>query len=103
NTSEKRYSDRKEPRLQWMAPEDSLEGKSVLLVDDIAGDGGTMAFALELVRSRRPAALRAAVVVRNANSPYHPDYHAIVVNDWIVFPWEPKVEDGTARVEPISL
>lgn len=97
NTSEEKYSARREPVLQWMAPETSLEGKDVLLADDISGDGGTLTLALELVRRRGPASLRTAVIVKNENSRLQPDYHAIVVGDWLVFPWERPAPTGAAQ------
>lgn len=101
NTSEEKYSSRKEPKLQWMAPDSSLEGKHLLVADDIAGDGGTLTFALGLLEKRRPASVRTAVVVKNQNSRFIPDYQAIEVSDWIVFPWEPRV-NKEAQTEVIK-
>jgi uncharacterized protein len=94
NSSETRYSDRKVPRLQWAAPDTSLEGKRVILADDIVGDGGTLRFALGLLKERGASEVRTAVIVKNENSPIEPDYRAIQVGDWIVFPWEPPLEPG---------
>lgn len=102
NTSEEKYSPRSAPVLKWMTPGESLEGKRVLVADDIAGDGGTLTFALDILRSRSPAEIRTAVVVKNENSRVQPDYHAIEVGDWIVFPWEPPA-DESATTEPITL
>jgi hypoxanthine phosphoribosyltransferase len=88
NSSNSRYSDRAEPRYEYLAPERPLTGLRVLLVDDIMGDGGTMALAKELMRARGAAEIRTAVVVRNVNCASAPDHHAVSVDDWTVFPWE---------------
>lgn len=102
NTSEEKYSARGAPVLQWMAPLTSLEGKDVILADDISGDGGTLRLALDLVRRRGPRSVRTAVIVKNENSQLAPDYHAIVVGDWLIFPWERPAPEGAAQ-EPIRL
>lgn len=102
NVSNEKYSERGEPRLRWMAPDTPLDGERVLLVDDIAGDGGTLDLALGLLAGRNAAAVRTAVVVKNQGSRLEPDYRAITVDDWIVFPWEPPAPAG-ARTEAIRV
>lgn len=42
----------------------SLEGAHLLLVDDILDSGRTLAMAVDLLRQRRPASLRTAVLLR---------------------------------------
>ncbi len=91
NLSNERYSQRGPPRFGWMAPEGSFEGERVLLADDIVGDGGTLAAAVSHMRSLNPLDVRTAVVVKNQKAQYQPDHVALTVDDWVVFPWEPRV------------
>ncbi|MCL6739227.1 phosphoribosyltransferase [Streptomyces ossamyceticus] len=88
NSSNSRYSDRAEPYLEYLVPDRSLTDRRVLLIDDIMGDGGTMALAKELMMTRGAAEIRTAVVVRNVNCASIADHHAVSVDDWTVFPWE---------------
>lgn len=99
NSSDEKRSDRGEPRLRWMAPDDSLQGHTVILADDIAGDGGTLAFARHLVEARQPDRLQTAVIVKNANTRHQPDFFAIEVDEWTIFPWEQPLRDASEQTE----
>ncbi|MFE1172503.1 phosphoribosyltransferase [Streptomyces sp. NPDC058773] len=88
NSSNSRYSGRGEAVLQYVVPERPLDGSRVLLVDDIMGDGGTMALAKQTMLDRGAAEVRTAVVVRNLGAASTADYQATEVDDWTVFPWE---------------
>lgn len=103
NTSDEKWSDRKEPRLQWMAPTTSLEGQTVVLTDDIVGDGGTLTFACDQLKKRRPESFCTAVIVKNENTRFAPDYYTVEVGEWTVFPWERSVDSKNARTEFIRL
>jgi uncharacterized protein len=68
-----------------------LRGRSVLLVDDVAGSGETIEAAAALVSSLSPARLRTAVCVVNDGNwrdGQLPDHIAIRSRRWVVFPWE---------------
>ncbi|MFG3429500.1 phosphoribosyltransferase [Streptomyces californicus] len=76
-----------------------LTGLDVLLVDDIAGSGATLAHTAGLVRNLGPARVRTAVLcVNRANWEQQADPgqaidHIGSLNDmWIVFPWEEQHE-----------
>lgn len=99
NTSDEKRSERGEPKLRWMAPDESLQGHCVILADDIAGDGGTLAFAQELLATRRPDSLYTAVIVKNANTRCLPDFHAVEVEEWTIFPWEKPLQDDREQSE----
>ncbi|MFJ2905742.1 phosphoribosyltransferase [Streptomyces sp. NPDC087212] len=94
NSGNGRYSERGEARLDYVVPEGSLAGERVLIVDDIMGDGGTMALAERTVRGLGAAEVRSAVVVRNVGSRSLPDFFAVEVDDWTVFPWEEQPDEG---------
>ncbi|MFB7270867.1 phosphoribosyltransferase [Streptomyces sp. NPDC056244] len=101
NTSNSRYSERGEAVLDYVVPERPLTGERVLIVDDIMGDGGTMALAERTVRGLGAAGVRSAVVVRNIGSRGRPDFLAVEVDDWTVFPWElpPGAEEAAGALE----
>ncbi|MQS17608.1 purine phosphoribosyltransferase [Streptomyces kaniharaensis] len=72
-----------------------LRGLDVLLVDDIAGSGVTLAHTADMLRDLGTARLRTAVLaVNRANweQDAHPadaiDHIAALYDTWIVFPWE---------------
>ncbi|RMI46713.1 phosphoribosyltransferase [Streptomyces triticirhizae] len=76
-----------------------LTGLDVLLVDDIAGSGATLAHTASLLRGLGTARVRTAVLtVNRANwtqetEPHHAIDHIASLNDtWIVFPWEGQHE-----------
>ncbi|MGW6391657.1 phosphoribosyltransferase [Streptomyces sp. NPDC055103] len=72
-----------------------LAGLDVLLVDDIAGSGTTLARTAQMVRDLGPAQVRTAVLaVNRANWPAGSEPHdridhiARLTTTWVVFPWE---------------
>ncbi|WP_031066019.1 phosphoribosyltransferase [Streptomyces sp. NRRL F-5527] len=76
-----------------------LTDLDVLLVDDIAGSGATLAHTADLLRELGPARVRTAVLtVNRANwaqgaDPDRVIDHIASLNDtWIVFPWEGQHE-----------
>lgn len=101
NTSNSRYSERGPAVLDYVVPERPLTDERVLIVDDIMGDGGTMALAVETVRGLGAAEVRSAVVVRNVGSRGRPDFQAVEVDDWTVFPWErpPGADEASTAVD----
>ncbi|HWO67766.1 MAG TPA: phosphoribosyltransferase family protein [Umezawaea sp.] len=100
NSTNSRYSERADAVLTYVVPERPLEGADVLVVDDIMGDGGTMALATETVLGLGAGSVRTAVLVRNAGAAGSADHVAIEVDDWTVFPWEVPPSDGEVA-EPI--
>ncbi|MGW6388973.1 phosphoribosyltransferase [Streptomyces sp. NPDC055103] len=73
----------------------NLTGRDVLLIDDIAGSGSTLAHTAWLIKTLEPRRLRTAVLtVNRANWTDGPeprsriDYIASLTDTWVVFPWE---------------
>jgi hypoxanthine phosphoribosyltransferase len=56
-----------------------IEGRHVLVVEDILDTGGTLAYLLDLLAARRPASLRSCVLVRK------PEQTKRVIADYIGF------------------
>lgn len=83
------------PAVRNPASLGDLTGLDVLLIDDIAGSGATLARTADLLRDRAPARVRTAVLtVNRANWTQEADPDRVIdyivsLNDtWIVFPWE---------------
>ena len=67
---------------------DSMEGKSVLLVDDLVDQGDTMQTMKKFVAENGPKLLETAVLFKKPWSKTEPDYYLEVEDRWIVFPFE---------------
>jgi hypoxanthine phosphoribosyltransferase len=84
-------------RVRYPLPE-SVAGRRVLLVDDVADSGETFAVALAHLAERGPPAeARSAVLHYKTVSPYRPDYFARTVRDWrwILYPWAVMEDVGS--------
>jgi hypoxanthine phosphoribosyltransferase len=80
---------RERPEVLTEAPP-QLAGRRVLLVDEICDTGETMRLALAAVQEVGPAEVRtAASLVREGG--YEPDYHALVTEATVVFPWDREI------------
>lgn len=66
-----------------------LEGKRVLLVDDVNDSGDTLLAALAHLRGFSPLEIRSAVMHEKATTRVSADYCAEYLRDWywIVYPW----------------
>lgn len=65
---------------------DFLAGRRVLLVDDVADSGRTLALAVDLLRSRG-ADMRSVTIYTKPGSIALPDYSFKETDLWIDFPW----------------
>lgn len=86
-----------EPRVSNAASLGRLTGLDVLVVDDIAGSGDTIAHTADLVRDAGAATVRTATCVVNLANwrrPQPPEqaltYLGAVVEGWVIFPWETR-------------
>ncbi|MFJ1954588.1 phosphoribosyltransferase [Streptomyces microflavus] len=87
------------PTVRNPASLGDLTGLDVLLVDDIAGSGVTLAHTARMIHDLGPARVRTAVLaVNRANWTQSPDPHrdidyiASLTDTWVVFPWEEQHE-----------
>ena len=71
---------------------DSIKGKRVLVVDDVADSGKTLALVLDLLR-KFGAEVRSQVIYAKPTTIVEPDFVWKRTDKWIVFPWsaEPPV------------
>ncbi|MDG6983247.1 MAG: phosphoribosyltransferase [Nitrososphaerota archaeon] len=86
----KSYNDigkRTPPRILSTLVE-GVEGKRVLLVDDLVDQGDTMMFMKKFLSDQKPKSLDTAVMFRKPWSKVEPEYYLETVSEWIVFPFE---------------
>ncbi|AFZ74097.1 phosphoribosyltransferase [Natronobacterium gregoryi] len=78
-----------EPTVRYPMPEGSVEGKDVLIIDDIADTGGSIERAHEYVDDRDAGEVRTATLQLLGTSEYEPDYVGERLEDWtwVVYPW----------------
>jgi len=75
----------------------AVTGKRVLIVDEITTSGDTLRLALAAVRDARPADVRTATSF-SRNSGYRPDYSALTMDAFVIFPWDRQVMEGDQLV-----
>lgn len=68
---------------------DYLDGRKVLLVDDVADSGRTLALAVQMLKDRG-ADLRSVVIYTKPTTIIRPDYSYKDTALWIDFPWSAK-------------
>ena len=66
----------------------SLEGQSVLIVDEIADTGDSLYHAINHVKSFGVEEQRSAVLHLKPTSRVTPDYYMVRTSSWVVYPWE---------------
>jgi hypothetical protein len=78
-----------EPEIRYPMPEGSVEGKDVLIIDDIADTGGSIKRADEYVRERDAGEVRTATLQLLQTSEFEPDYVGERLEQWtwVVYPW----------------
>ncbi|WDT53527.1 phosphoribosyltransferase [Streptomyces sp. G7(2002)] len=79
---------------------DTVSGR-VLLADDICGTGATFTAVTSALTPRLTpdTRIQTTALCRNVGSPLRPCWWAWDVDDWVVFPWEPR-PDATGRLLP---
>lgn len=66
----------------------SIEGKHILLVDDVADSGKTLIRAVEYLKEAKPSKITTMTMFYKPHSIFRPDYFAKQTNKWIIFPYE---------------
>ena len=69
----------------------NLEGKRVLIVDDITDTGQSMKLAYDFIKTQNPAEVRTVTMLHITRSSFIPDFFAEVIDEknwtWFIFPW----------------
>jgi hypothetical protein len=78
-----------EPQVRYPMPDGSVEGKDVLVIDDIADTGGSIRRAYEYVSERDPASVRTATLQLLQTSDFEPEFVGERLEEWtwVVYPW----------------
>lgn len=90
------------PSIRYPMPEGSVEGKDVLIVDDIADTGGSLTRAEEHVKARNPGEIRSGTLQLLGNSSFEPDFVGERLEEWtwVVYPWN-FIEDMVDLIEGV--
>jgi uncharacterized protein len=86
----KSYTDfgkRTVPRILSTLTED-IEGKDILLVDDLVDQGDTLTSMKKYLGDQEPRTIDTAVMFKKPWSKAEPDYFLESVTEWVVFPFE---------------
>jgi hypoxanthine phosphoribosyltransferase len=87
-----------EARLAQRLPV-SVEGKSVLIVDDITDTGKSLALAFNHLMELKPASVRSATLLHITHSSFVPDFYSVEVPaekwTWFIFPWNRREDIRT--------
>jgi hypoxanthine phosphoribosyltransferase len=70
----------------------SLNGKKILLIDEVADSGNTIQKAIAYLFSLKAKEIKTAVLHYKYSSSFTPDYFVERTDRWIVYPWEEKKE-----------
>ncbi|MGC8564864.1 MAG: phosphoribosyltransferase [Thermoplasmata archaeon] len=84
----------------------NIEGKKVLLVDDITDTGQSLSVAFEYVKNFNPDELKTATLLHITRSKFIPDFYAEEVPEekwtWFIFPWNVYEDLTTIIVKMLS-
>ncbi len=67
---------------------ENVEGKTVLIVDDVADSGKSLSAAIKHVKVKKPSKMKSATLYYKKHSIIKPDYYIKETEDWVVYPWE---------------
>ncbi len=67
---------------------DSLEGKKVLVIDDVADTGETLEAVSNVITMFNPAKVMTATLYLKPWSKRVPDFYYKQIDKWIIFPWD---------------
>ncbi|MBM7825874.1 hypoxanthine phosphoribosyltransferase [Arcanobacterium pluranimalium] len=80
-----------DPRLLEPAPDvRAMDGKRVLIVDDVADSGRTLEFVLDVCKRAGALDTRVAVLYEKSRSTLKCEYVWRTTDKWIAFPWSDK-------------
>ena len=65
-----------------------IAGKDILLVDDIADTGESLAATIEHLKEKAVKSISVATLIKKPQSVFTPDFFVRETPDWVIFPWE---------------
>lgn len=65
-----------------------IEGKKVLVVDEMVVSGSTLQMVSEYLDMKHPAEVKYGVLLRQPWTEFDPDYYGVEMKQWPIFPWK---------------
>ncbi len=95
-------NERKELKVKSVPTSEEVEGKNVLIVDDIANTGMSIRRAREEIESLNAKDVKTATLLLLHTSKFIPDYFGECLEEWawVIFPWN-FVEDMVSLITTI--
>ncbi len=78
----------KSPQLIQDVDKKFLEGKNILIVDDVSDTGGTLVFVKNLMKKKGIKNFKIATLHYKPWSKFKPDFYLEECDKWIIYPWE---------------
>lgn len=66
----------------------NIQGKKVLVVDDIADSGESLVAVYNSLKEKHPDSVKTATIYYKPRSAIKPDFFAEETTAWVIFPWE---------------
>ncbi len=66
----------------------NIEGKRILIIDDVADTGKSLVEAIKYISNKKPSEIRTATLHYKPTSEIKPDYFIGTTTAWIIYPWE---------------
>jgi hypoxanthine phosphoribosyltransferase len=87
---------------QWiMSPPTEVEGRRVLIVDEICDSGGTIRIVKEKVLAMGAFMVKSAVLYSHTKATDIPDYIGIITDELLLNPWDREMlHDGKFQFHP---
>jgi len=79
---------RRDVEVYQKPPKECIEGKRVLIVDDIVDSGQSLTTVTQLTRKYGAKEVRSATLLIKESSECIPDYYSHRVRGWVFYPWE---------------
>jgi hypoxanthine phosphoribosyltransferase len=67
---------------------ENINGKNILIVDDLTDKGSTMKLIKNMLQEMSPASIKTAALFRKPWSTFNLDFFLETTDAWVVFPWE---------------
>ncbi len=68
----------------------AVGGKKVLVIDDVADSGKTLALVVGMLKKRGAKTVKTATLHYKRSSIVRPDFYVVETSNWVVYPWEKK-------------
>lgn len=66
----------------------SLKGRRLLVVDEMTVSGATLQLVSQYLKTKKPRAVKYAVLFKQPWSHFKPDYYGRVLRQWPLYPWK---------------